>query len=116
MSSNIIIFGWNRSIPGRERERSNLVIDLNYYLKQKVENGEIQSYQMLFPDNNGGDSNGFFLIYGDNAQLDSLCKSKEWHKHVTHASFHLDELSIVRGTENEVVMKRMHIWNDAVSA
>ena len=116
MSANIIIFGWNRSIPGRERERSNLVIDLNCYLKQKVENNEIQSYQVLFPDNSGGDSNGFFLIYGNNIQLDSLCNSKEWHKHVTQASFHLDELSIVRGAANEVVMERMYIWNDVCSA
>ena len=84
MSSSIKIFGWNHSMSGQEHEHSNLVVDFDSYLKRQMENGVIKSYQLLFSDDKGKDTNGFFIIQGDDVQLDDLCSREEWGKYVAH--------------------------------
>ena len=37
----------------------------------------------------GGDLNGFFLIRGESAKLDSLLSSPEWETHMMRAALHL---------------------------
>ena len=113
MSSNIILLGWNRSNFGCEHGCSNLIIEINRYLNARMLSGEIKSYQVLFPENNGEETSGYFIIYGDNSQLDTLCKTKEWKSLLTRASFYLHQLAVVRGAANEEIMERMSIWSES---
>ena len=93
MSSNIILLGWSRSNFGCEQGCSNLVIEINRYLNAQRLSGEIKSYQVLFPEHNCEDTSGYFIIYGNNSQLETLCKTKEWKSLLTRASFYLNQLS-----------------------
>ena len=112
MGSNVMLFGWNRSIPGREEESGNHFDEFNGYLTALSEGDAIDNYQVIFLDNHGGDLNGFFLIYASNEKLDALCANEQWSRHVMRASLHLLNFGVVRGVANEAVMGRMELWNE----
>jgi hypothetical protein len=112
MSSNVMLFGWERSSRGREEESGNHFSEFNGYLTSQKENGGIENYQVVFLNNHGGDLNGFFLIHGSSDQLNTLAASADWQRHVMRASLHLDKFGVVSGVTNEGVMERMALWNE----
>ncbi len=110
MSTNIILFGWNRSIPGRERLSAEHFGEFTQYLGGLQQAGAIQSFEAVFLDIHGGDLNGFFLIRGEHAQLDTLTASEAWSTHTLRADFHLQGAGAVRGATGALVMERMAQW------
>src|SRR5512144_3018494 len=85
MSSNVICFGWNRSVPGRERMSAEHFQAFGEYLATQQRKGAIDSFEPVFLDPHGGELNGFFLIRGDSAKLDSLMASDDWTTHTIRA-------------------------------
>ena len=114
MSSNVIFFGWNRSIPGRERLSAQHFQDFLQYLGGLQQTGKIQSFETVLLGSHGGDMNGFFLIRGDNAQLDALQASNEWLAHQTRAGLHLEGSGSIRGVTGEMVMDWMNVWASSI--
>jgi len=68
MASNVMLFGWNRSIPGREKTSAQHFEEFVKYLGGLQQKGAIQGFDTVFLDTHGGDLNGFFLIKGDSAK------------------------------------------------
>jgi hypothetical protein len=111
MGSNLVFFAWNRSIPGRERLSAEHFEEFVQYLSGLQEQGTIQSFDTVFLDLHGGDLNGFFLIRGECARLDTLLASTEWQTHMIRASLHLEGSGAVRGRTGELVNERMILWS-----
>ena len=107
MSSNLILFGWNRSIPGREQISVEHFGDFIQYLTGLQNEGAIDSFEPILLSPHGGDLNGFFLIRGDNDKLDALIASDEWMEHVTRGGLHLQGQGMIRGASGELVMEWM---------
>jgi hypothetical protein len=61
-----------------------------------------------------GDMNGFFLIRGDNAQLDTLTASEAWVMHMLRAGLHMEGAGVVRGATGDLVMERMSQWVQSI--
>ncbi len=116
MSSNAIFFGWNRSLPGRERQSAEHFGEFVVYLNELQKNGNIHSYHVMFLNPHGGDMNGFFLIRGDSARLDALMASDDWVRHMTRAAMHLASAGAVRGVTGDAVMQRMDLWRGLIPA
>lgn len=114
MASNAIFFGWNRSIPGRERISEQHFGEFVQYLTGLQEQGLVQSFDATFLNPHGGDMNGFFLIRGDSDSLSSIMRTEEWTAHMTRAAMHLDGAGAVTGATGEMVMARMALWGDAI--
>ena len=114
MGSSVILFGWNRSVPGREKVSGAHFDDFVKYLGELQQAGTIQAFDVIFLDAHGGDLNGFALIRGDSGKLDALVSTTEWITHSTRASLHLDGLGIIRGVTGEEIMTRMSIWMGAI--
>ena len=91
MSSNVIFFGWNRSIPGREQMSAEHFQEFLGYLGGLQQAGAIDSFEPVLLSPHGGDLNGFFLIRGDNEALNALQASDEWLTHQTRGGQHLEE-------------------------
>jgi hypothetical protein len=113
VGSGVILFGWNRSIPGREKVSAGHFDEFVSYLGGLQQKGAIQTFDVVFLDAHGGDLNGFFLIRGDSAKLDTLVSSTEWIAHSIRASLHLEGLGIIRGVTGDEIMNRMAIWTSA---
>ena len=114
MASNIILFGWNRSIPGREKISGQHFEGFVKYFGGLQQHGVIQGFETVLLDTHGGDLNGFFLIKGEPARLDTLISTTEWITHITRASLHLDGSGVVRGVTGNEVMERMALWTSVI--
>jgi hypothetical protein len=114
MASSVVLFGWNRSIPGREKVSAAHFDEFVKYLGGLQQKGSIQAFDVVFLDVHGGDLNGFFLIKGESASLDALVSTTEWITHITRASLHLDGSGVIRGVTGDEIMTRMAIWTGAI--
>jgi hypothetical protein len=114
MGSNVLLFGWNRSVPGREKISAQHFEEFVGYLGGLQQKGAIQAFEIVFLDSHGGDLNGFFLIKGDTAKLDKLVSTKEWTAHIIRAALHLDGSGVIRGFTGDEVMKRMALWTSVI--
>ena len=110
MGTNAILFGWNRSIPGREKVSAQHFEEFVQYLGSLQQEGTIQTFDVVLLDAHGGDLNGFFLIKGDTAKLDALLSTTEWITHITRAAHHLDGSGVIRGITGDEITGRMALW------
>jgi hypothetical protein len=114
MASNILFFGWNRSLPGREKISAEHFGDITQYLGGLQQKGSIKSFEAIFLHPHGGDLNGFLLIRAESAQLDALVSSAEWVRHMTRAMLHLDHPGEIRGVTGDLVKERMNLWTSLI--
>ena len=110
MGSNLILFGWNRSIPGREQTSADHFAEFVQYLGGLQQRGTIQAFEIVFLDPHGGDLNGFFLMRGEPSKLDALVGSHDWITHTVRAMLHLQGFGAVRGVTGAGIMERMELW------
>jgi hypothetical protein len=110
MNSNVILFGWNRSIPGRESISAEHFQEFVQYLDGLKKSSSIQGYDVVFLNAHGGDLNGFFLIRGETRKLFDLMSTADWAKHMLRASLHLQGSGSILGATGDAVMERMKIW------
>ena len=114
MSSNVVFFGWNRAIPGRERVSAEHFGEFVKYLGGLQQKGTIQSFDAVFLNPHGGDLNGFFLIKGEPSKLDGLVSGMEWQTHMIRAALHLQGAGAIRGQTGELVTKMMDLWTKSI--
>jgi hypothetical protein len=114
MSSNVILFGWNRSVPGREGLSAEHFSEFVEYLGGLQQAGAIQLFDVVFLDIHGGDLNGFFLIRGANAQLNDLVDGEAWVTHMLRAGMHMEGAGVVRGVTGDLITERMGQWTNAI--
>jgi hypothetical protein len=116
MKENVLFFGWNRPLPGREKISTQHFGEFVQYLQGLQKNGTIQSFEPIFLGPHGGDLNGFFLIKGEGSKLDQLADSEEWIKHTIRANFHLQGAGFLRGVAGDLLMERMKLWTESIPA
>ena len=114
MASNIMLFGWNRPIPGREKLSGQHFDEFVSYLGGLQQKGAIQGFEIVFLDTHGGDLNGFFLIKGDTSKLDALVSTNDWITHITRASLHLEGAGVIRGVTGNEIPEFMARWNSLI--
>ncbi len=116
MSTHVILFGWNRSLPGREALSRAHFGEFVTYLTGLQQKKSIDGFDVVFLDAHGGDLNGFFLIKGSGAQLGALVATSEWVTHMMRATLHLENAGAVQGVTGDEVGKRMEIWGKLIPA
>lgn len=114
MSSNAVFFGWNRSIPGRERVSKSHFEEFVGYLTGLQKGSQIESFDVAFLNPHGGDMNGFFLIRGSDGGLDAMMSSADWVKHITRANLHLQGAGAVKAVTGKLVAERMALWSSLI--
>jgi hypothetical protein len=116
MATNMVLFAWNRSLPGREKISAAHFQDFVQYLGGLKSKAAIQSFDIVFLNNHGGDLNGFFLIRAEPSKLDALMATQDWESHMQRASLHLEGSGAVRGVTGDAVMERMKLWTSLIPA
>ena len=114
MKENVLFFGWNQPVPGREKISGDHFQEFVQYLGELQKKGTIQSFDAVFLDQHGGDMNGFFLIKGEGSKLDALTGTDEWVKHAMRADFHLQGAGFIRGVTGDLLMERMKLWTESI--
>ena len=114
MSSNAIVFGWNRSIPGREMVSAEHFTQFVGYLQNLKTNGTITSFDPVFMNPTGSTFNGFFFIQGDSQKLHALSESNEWIEHITRGSLHLENVTCTFAATGAEIANRMQLWTKSI--
>jgi hypothetical protein len=116
MNANAVFFGWNRSIPGRERMSGQHFTEFVQYLEGLKKQGKIQSFDAVFLNHHGGDMNGFFLIKGNSPGIQGMVASEEWATHMVRADMHLEGSGAVLGQTGDLLMKMFELWSKNIPA
>ena len=91
MADGVIFQGWDRQVPGREKQAMQLFQKaLAYYSKLKTE-GKIESFESVLLMPHGGDLNGFTLIRGD------AKKMAEFHDEATAVELRMEAAYCLEG-------------------
>jgi len=114
MGSNAIVFGWNRSLPGREQLSGKHFQDFVAYLQAQKSAAKIESFDPVLLEPHGGSVNGFFLIRGTSEQITALVETQEWIQHQIRAQLHLDGSGTWRAVMGAAVNQRMGMWMEAI--
>jgi len=114
MTSNAIVFGWDRSLPGREQLSGKHFQDFVAYLQAQKAAGKIESFDPVLLEPHGGSVNGFFLIRGTSQQIAAIAESPEWIQHQIRAQLHLDGSGSWRAVVGPAVGERMKMWMEAI--
>lgn len=115
MSTRVILVGWNRPASGRELASAALFPEFLGYLEGLRKKGNIDSFEVVILNPHGGDLNGFFLVRGENDQLDAVQASDDYLNFVTRAAHNLEGVGTIRGVTGDGVMDFMKRWTAIVS-
>ncbi len=115
MDSNVIFFGWDRPIAGRERDGAEFFVELTHYFERLQKERTIQSYEAVLLNPHGGDMNGFFLLRGESTKLGELRSGEEWQSKIARAMLCLEGPGVVRGVTGQEVSARMKLWTNVLS-
>jgi len=114
MSTNAIVFGWNRSLPGREQLSAKHFQEYVGFLQSLKASGKIESFEPVLLEPHGGTVNGFFLIRGTGEQLAAYMASPEFLQHDLRAQMHLEGYGYWRAVTGAAVGERMAMWVEAI--
>lgn len=114
MSTNVVLFGWKQSIPGRESLSAQHFQEFLQYLQRQQAEGSIESFEPVLLEPSGSDLTGFIFIRGEPARLATLVGSHEWVQHQVRAMLHLHGMALMRGVTGSAVMERMEMWTKAI--
>jgi hypothetical protein len=110
MSNHALIIGWNRAVPGKEKQAlEGFQRSMAVYLKAQMEK-KIDSFEpiLLFP--HGGDLNGFILVKGDREKLHAWRHSDEFMDLMFEAMQYLDGLGVNDAMCGEKVGHELQRW------
>lgn len=114
MSSNCVLLGWNRAVPGREMLSAQHFQEFSEYLGAQQRSGAIASFDVVFMDPHGGDMNGFFLIRGEPQKLQALLAGDDWLKHQIRGVQNMLGFGIIRGATGAEAARRMQMWMETI--
>ena len=114
MSSNCVLLGWNRAVPGREMLSAQHFQEFSEYLGTQQRNGAITSFDAVFLDPHGGDMNGFILIRGEPQKLQALLAGDDWLKHQIRGLQNMMGFGVIRGGTGTEVPRRMQMWIETI--
>ncbi len=114
LQTNVICFGWNRPIPGREGLAAELFAHTTTYLERCKTNGTIENWEPVFLASHGGDFNGFFYVKGSYQQLSTLRVTDEWVDIVLRANQYLQGVGVIDGYCGNAVPELMNRWTKTI--
>jgi hypothetical protein len=90
-----LIVGWNRAVPGREANATELFGTVTSYYERLQKSGKITGWEPIFLNYHGGDFNGFFVVRGTATNLDQIQREDEWVDNNIRASHCLQGFGVI---------------------
>ena len=114
MSKNVLFYGWNRAVPGREKEAGAMFQGYLQYLGGLQQEEMIDSFEVVMLTVHGGDLNGFFVVRGEIVKLDEIRRSEEFNKYLTLAGHLMEGGGLIPGVTGEGVLEQMALWTSLI--
>ena len=114
MSKDVLFYGWNRPIPGREKMSLELFQVFQQYLGGLQGAGTIDSFETVILRAHGGDLNGFVLIRGDVVKLQEVQRTQEFLTLLTRGALIMEGGGLIPGVTGEGVLEQMALWTSLI--
>ncbi len=110
MADRILLVGWNRPTPGREKQAAQLFQkSLEFYGKLAAD-GRIESFEPVILSAHGGDLNGFIVLRGGSEKLAKLREDSDFMDMVIEAELCLDGFGLIMGYIGNGLMEIFSRW------
>jgi hypothetical protein len=107
MADHALFIGWGITVRGRERQAAQVFNESVQLWSQAQTRGEIESMEVVFLEEHGGDLSGFALLRGEREKLDRYHASDEFQDAMTRANLIVEKLGVVNAAIGDGVVRAM---------
>jgi hypothetical protein len=101
MADRVLFIGWNRAIPGREKQGLEMFGRAQQYYAKLVADKRIESFDIVLLGAHGGDLNGFVLLKGNARQIAEVREDSPFIELMIEAGYCTEGVGEIRGVINE---------------
>jgi hypothetical protein len=87
MVESVIFIGWDRIVPGREKQAMQLWQKAMEYFSKLQTAGKIESFDAVILQAHGGDLNGFIILKGDAIKLAEIRREDTFVQNVIEGTY-----------------------------
>jgi hypothetical protein len=109
-----VFIGWGPPVRGREAKGLDVFNEAVAYWGRLQQDGQIESFEVVFLFPHGGDLAGFALLRGSGESLDRIRASDEFDRLVTRASLVVENFGVVSAALGDSLGPQLEIYQQAV--
>jgi hypothetical protein len=113
MTDAALFIGWGATASGRERKAVDLFGESLRFLTNLVVEGRVASVEPFFLEPHGGDLEGFFVVRGEQEELNRIRTSDEFQRLAVKAQVLVQNFGVVGAVTGERLNKHMAWFADA---
>jgi hypothetical protein len=113
MTDSALFIGWGATAAGRERKSVELFGESLRFLTRLVERGRVASVEPFFLEPHGGDLEGFFLVRGDQEELNRIRQDDDFRRLAVKAQVVVQNFGVVGAITGERLNKHMAWYTEA---
>ena len=113
MAYGALFIGWGETHSGRERKAVELFMESLAYLTKLVEQGRVASVEPFFLEPHGGDLEGFFVVRGEQEELNRIRTGDEFQRLAVKAQVLVQAFGVVGAVTGERLNKHMAWFAEA---
>lgn len=112
MADSGLFIGFGYPVRGRERQAVKVFSEAMEYYRRLQQQGEIESFELVFLEPHGGDIGGFTLVRGDRDKLARIRTSDEFVRLSIRAQLIVEGFGVVRANLGERIGTQMRIFSE----
>lgn len=113
MADAALFIGWGATAAGRERKSVELFGESLRFLSRLVEQGRVASVEPFFLEPHGGDLEGFFLVRGEQDELNRIRSEDDFQRLAVRAQVAVANFGVVGAITGERLNKHMGWFAEA---
>jgi hypothetical protein len=115
MTDTALFVGWGGTHPGRERFARKTYADFIELLQELKMEAEIERFETVLLGPNGGELNGFTLIYAPPEKLVALWMRDDVNRLQARAALEHAKFSVIWATIGDAVEREFSLFDELVS-
>ena len=106
-ATHCLFLGWNRAVPGHEKNSMEIFEGFLGYLGKLENDKKILNYEPVMLNAHGGDMNGFVLIRGTEEDLHKVTTTDDWQNWMVQGWMTMQGFGLIRGVMGDEMKTRM---------
>jgi hypothetical protein len=110
MAGEALFLGWGQVVRGREQLALQVFQDSIAYYTKLQEDGQIEGFEAFLLAAHAGDLDGFIIMRGEQAALDSIRSSPDFLSIVARAGSVVDNVGVVSAYTGDALGQLMGVF------
>lgn len=116
MDHNVVVVGWNRALPGLEKQALAAFMETQALYTKAQAAGQIASFETVLLSRHGGDFNGFVVLRGDHDKLNAFTHGEEFLTALMRAELSVSNIGVIEGWTGPALGDVMGLWAKLVNS